>query len=453
MHGDFKMDHDESLAVLLGEVARIKENLEKGIAEVGQVKVNLKSTALDLKSQIRDSVSRHLEALRNRETWLLQQVEVVKCIKEGVLQEQIDVFNRALGRIQSAYALLEQDSEGLDAETLKYLVIESLQDFSCLNLTLEETNVMSFAAHNFELQDVIHKFGAVVSDGRLVDKQITFEEWIRKNTGKRSQQDILRASSIELNIHDWLKQDTVPVRKAPENSLSLPQYPLDHWLSKAKPQAEHTEKGSSLQAADKEDLAEVNTEATETQGWCKDSLMKSTLPVMPLAYFKIVRMSESREWLKNSEETEEPFTSATGEIALMQDPGEWLKDTPTTESCTDLESNAMTSVFTSIDNDEICLAAQANQQWLLPGRESISEEVGAEDPTRSGMKSYINSLPVDSNFWLLPSSTNKDICGWLARTSNEQCRNCPVMCSKGLFKVFGETASPQDSWLMSQELY
>lgn len=447
------MDHNESLAVLLREVVRIKDNLEKGIAEVEQVKVNLKSTALDLKSQIRDSVSRHLEALRNRETWLLQQVEVIQCIKEGVLQEQIALFNKALGRIQPAYALLEQNGEGLDAETLEDLVEESLQDVSCMNLSPKETNVMSFVAHNFGLQDVIHKFGAVVSDSHLVDKQVTFEEWIRKNNGKRSQEDILIASSLELNIHDWLKQDTVLVEKAPENSLSLPQYPLDDWLSKAKPQVEHTEKGSSLQVADKEDLAVVNTEATETQGWRQDSLMTSTLSVMPLAYFKIVRMSESSQWLKNSEETEETPTCATGEIAFMQDPGEWLKDTPTTESCTDLESYAMTSVFTGINNDEICLAVQANQQWLLPGMESISEEGGAEGLTRSGMKSYINSLPVDSNFWLLPSATNKDICGWLARTSYEQCKNCPVMCSKGLFKVFDETASPQDGWLMSQELY
>ena len=193
------MDCNESVAVLFGEVARIKKDLDKGIAEVRQVKANLKSTASDLKSQIRDSVSRHIEALRNRETWLLQQVEVVQCIKDGVLQEQIAAFNKALGRIQSVYALLEQNSELLDAETLEDLVKETLQDVSCLNLSPEETNIMSFVAHNFELQDVIHKFGALLSDSRLVEEQITFKEWIRENNGKSSQQDILRALSSELN--------------------------------------------------------------------------------------------------------------------------------------------------------------------------------------------------------------------------------------------------------------
>lgn len=451
------MDCNESVAVLFGEVARIKKDLEKGIAEVRQVKANLKSTASDLKSQIRDSVSRHIEALRNRETWLLQQVEVVQCIKDGVLQEQIAAFNKALGRIQSVYALLEQNSELLDAETLEDLVKETLQDVSCLNLSPEETNVMSFVAHNFELQDVIHKFGALLSDSRLVEEQITFKEWIRENNGKSSQQDILGAPSSELNIHDWLNQNAVLARKAPESSLSLPQYPLEYWLSKAKPQGKQTENGSSLPSEDKEDVAVVNIEATEAQRWHKDSLMTTTPPEMSSGYFKIVRMSESSQWLRNSEGTGEPSSCATRETCTKTDSvldlGEWLKDASTTESCKDHESHAMTSVFTGIENLKAHLASQANQQWLLPGRESISEETGAEELISSGMKSYIDSLPVESNCWLLPSSTNKDICGWLARTSYDQCKKCPVMCSKGLFKVFDEIASPQDGWLMSQELY
>ena len=505
------MEPNESLAVLFGEVVRNIDTLEKAIAEVGQVKVGLKTTASDLKSQIQDSVSRHLEALRNRETWLLGQVEIIQRIKDEVLQQQCAELNKALGRLQSTCVLLEQSGNVFDAENLECHVRDILKDVGVLNLCPEKTNAINFVAQNFELQDVILKFGTVASDDPVVDKPIassfemhglgeknTFfipsgpcEEWLMKRNVKITSQDIQRIPSLELRIQDWLQQRAVPVANTPESSVALPQYPTEHWLTKTKPQRCPAEEGNSMQVADSDDEAVVKIEATEMHGWLVDSSKTSTFPEMPSVYFKTVRMSESSQWLKKSETTEELSTHLIGEtfqkIATL-DPEKWLKKAPTTESCPERpcgltsddnscvmsdwvatrkgdsgcnqwslqqshESNAVTTIFTGIENYIQDLAAQANQQWLLSRSEKVSDKREAEELTRSGMKSYIDSLPVDYNFWLLNLPTNKDTCKWLARSSSEQCMNCPAMCSKGVFKVFDEIASSKDGWLMSQELF
>lgn len=117
------------------------------------------------------------------------------------------------------------------------------------------------------------------------------------------------------------------------------------------------------------------------------------------------------------------------------------------------ETNILAQDYTGIKKYKENLAAQSNQHWLHPRSENASANREAKELAASGMKSYIDSLPVDDNHWLLNPSTDKDICKWLARSSSERCKNCPTMCSKGVFKVFDQIASSKDGWLLSQELY
>lgn len=66
---------------------------------------------LQIKSQIHTSISRHLEALRNREVWLLNQVDLVVSTKEEVLHQQQVRLNKALGVLQSSLDLADEDDE------------------------------------------------------------------------------------------------------------------------------------------------------------------------------------------------------------------------------------------------------------------------------------------------------------------------------------------------------
>ncbi len=68
-----------------------------------------------IKSQIHSSISRHLEAMRNREVWLLSQVDLVVNTKEEVLHHQQVRLNKALGVLQSSLDLADDDDDGLDS--------------------------------------------------------------------------------------------------------------------------------------------------------------------------------------------------------------------------------------------------------------------------------------------------------------------------------------------------
>lgn len=56
---------------------------------------------LKVKSEIHSSISRQLEALRNREVWLLNQVELIQNMKDEVLHIQQARLNKMLGVAQS----------------------------------------------------------------------------------------------------------------------------------------------------------------------------------------------------------------------------------------------------------------------------------------------------------------------------------------------------------------
>lgn len=560
------MECREGLTYLLGEVHSNVDMLQKAIAEVGQIKASLKTTASDLKSQIRDSVSRHLEALRNRETWLLGQVEVVQHVKEDVLRRQQCELNKALGRLQSSRVLLEQTGEVLDTESLECHVRESLTAVGDLNFSPEETNVINFVARNFELQELIQKFGVVVSDDPGVDKQIVpplqmlglgkknafftpsgpSEEWLMKTNGTSTSQDNLKIPSFELNIQDWLQQKTVPGINTPESSVSSPEpHAIEYWLSKGQSKTSVAETENSLETPENKghdsdnNATMAKNKTSENQSWLLDSSRICESAVMPsnqFNYYKVVKMSESSQWLKKSGITEDELSTnligKTYHNIATSGADKWLKKkvastgstkfsrSISTQSCSDCscglssvcsdsdvqeqsmefddtlsetsdwlavqkedsdnssgigaspsyifsevpdndrwlfkqsrETNILAQDYTGIKKYKENLAAQSNQHWLHPRSENASANREAKELAASGMKSYIDSLPVDDNHWLLNPSTDKDICKWLARSSSERCKNCPTMCSKGVFKVFDQIASSKDGWLLSQELY
>ena len=553
------MECGEDLTDLLGELHSNIDMLQKAIAEIVQMKASLKTTSLDLKSQIRDSVSRHLEALRNRETWLLGQVEVVQHVKEDALRQQQSELNKALGRLQSLCVLLEQTGVMLNTESLESLVRERLTALGDLNFSPEETKVINFAAQNFELQELIQKFGVVVSDNPSVDKQIVpcfqmlglgkrnsfytpsgpSEKWLMKTIGANTSQDTPKIPSSELNIQDWLQQKTSPGTSTTESSIPFSkQHPVEHWLSKGPLKTSTAEKENSLETPgnkrqdNNKDATMVKNQTSEIQGWLLDSSRTCESAIMPsnqFNYYKVVKISESSQWLKKSGITDDALpTNCIGKTYSISTSGadEWLKKqvesagstefskSISTQSssdggscglsseCSDMEldvtlcemsewlavqkedgennsgSGALSSYlagevhdndrwffkqspktnisaqdYTGIKKYKDNLAAQSTQQWLQPRSEQAFDNGDAQELAVSGMKSYIDSLPVDKNLWLLNPSTDKDICRWLADSSFQRCDNCSTMCSKGMFKVFDQIASSEDGWLLSQELF
>lgn len=552
-----------NLTDLLGEVHSQIDMLQKAVAQVGQVKASLKTTASEVKSQIRDSVSRHLEALRNRETWLLGQVEVVQHIKEDVLRQQQAELNKALGRLQSTYSLLEQSNKALDTDSLECRVRESLESVGQLNLIPEETSAINFVARKFELQDSIHKYGVVISDYPFADKQIvsscerlrlssgkklTFftpsgscEDWLLKTNAGSACQDIPKSFAVISNIQDWLQPKEASVVSTTESSVtSMPQQNVENWLAKCQSQDAVTDIEDIAENAGKA-FAVAENKATEIQNWLLKTRETNSAASLPPAnlfdYYRVVRLSESSKWLKrNAGSAKDKLpTNLIGDTyskIAASSPDTWLmqRKAPvasssalvrsiSTQSCsecscglssvccdadaqeksgnfddtssefsdwlavkrvdvsrsTSLEgvstevaagnntwlmeqhgeiSQHQTMDVTGIKNYRENLAAQSNKHWLKhEGSSLLPDNSKDSEGITSSIKTYIDSLPVDYNQWLLNPPEDDGLCKWLARRSSEKCKECPRMCSNGLFKIFGEVSSSKDGWLMSQELY
>ena len=551
-----------NLTDLLEEVHSQVDMLQKAVAQVSQVKASLKTTASEVKSQIRDSVSRHLEALRNRETWLLGQVEVVQHIKEDVLRQQQAELNKALGRLQSTCSLLEQSSKALDTDSLECRVRESLESVGQLSLIPEESSAINFVARNFELQDSIHKYGVVISDHPFADKQMvsscerlqlssgkklafftpsgSCEDWLMKTNSGSACQDIPKSHAVMTNIQDWLQPKEALVVSTTESSVtSMPQQNVENWLAKCQ---------SQDAVKDIEDIAEnpgrafavAENKATEIHNWLlktQETNSPASLPPTNLFdYYRVVRLSESSKWLKSNAGSAKGklSTSLIGDTyskIAASSPDKWLmqRKLPIASSsalvrsmssqscsecscglssvCCDADAQEKSANFddtssefsdwlavkrvgtsrssspervstevagndtwlmkqhgeisqhgtmdvTGIKNYRENLTAQPNEHWLKHEGSSLLPDNNKDcEGITSGMKTYIDSLPVDYNQWLLNPREDDGLCKWLARRSSEKCKECPRMCSNGLFKIFGEVSSSKDGWLMSQELY
>ncbi|KAK3091891.1 hypothetical protein FSP39_023479 [Pinctada imbricata] len=126
----------------------LASQIENTIKDIDSVKRQLQQNSSEVKSQIQTNVSRHMEALRNREVWLLNQVEVLQSAKEEVLHEQQARLNKQLGLLQSKLAGSMQALK-LDTGDLKP----------------EESPYVTFRSDSAKLREVINGYGKVDVNG------------------------------------------------------------------------------------------------------------------------------------------------------------------------------------------------------------------------------------------------------------------------------------------------
>lgn len=430
------MDSSAAFISLMEEVNCKVDYLQKAIASVGQVKASLKITAREVKSQIRDSMSRHLEAMRNRETWLLGQVEVVQHIKEDVLRQQQAELNKALGRLQSTCSLLEQGGKTLDRDSIECRVRETLSAMSDLNLNPEETSAISFLSRNFDLQESIHKFGVVASDKHL-DKQAVpprwkgafyspsgpSDDWLVKKSDMLLA-DVLKIPSAKYDIQDWLLPKQASVTMVTERPItSIPEHPIEHWLVKCQSQdvPMETQNREDVLAAEDEDL----NKSAENQGWLLQSGEERVDVPTPSSnlfeYYNIVKMSDSSKWLKKSEASSRqrsstnPITVTYRKIAASSS-DQWLLKKPATASSAKLlRSTSMQSCSEcSCGMSSVCSDTEAQEE--LTEFEHGSSEVSdwltvqnADLESRSEVSSSTENMLTqasENDTWLLKHSSS-----------------------------------------------
>lgn len=131
------------------------QKLENALRQIDTAKKQLCRNTSEAKSRIQGSISRQLEALRNREVWLLNQLDTVSGAKEEILQQQSARLNKTLGVLQSSISFPQETESSLSSK---------LERLDLGELIPEETPYISFKCDPARLRTAIMDFGKVASN-------------------------------------------------------------------------------------------------------------------------------------------------------------------------------------------------------------------------------------------------------------------------------------------------
>ncbi|XP_066534925.1 nuclear receptor coactivator 4 isoform X2 [Hoplias malabaricus] len=141
----------------LRQCAQARTQLDEAIAGVMKAEAQLRGNSREVKSQLHSCISRHLETLRSREVWLLEQIDLVEQLKGESLQQQLQQLHWLRGQ----FDILIHQLENSNSNDLANQITSCLEKFSGLNLSPEETPEMSFEADARSLRQAITSFGTI----------------------------------------------------------------------------------------------------------------------------------------------------------------------------------------------------------------------------------------------------------------------------------------------------
>uniref|UniRef100_H9GLR4 Nuclear receptor coactivator 4 N-terminal domain-containing protein n=1 Tax=Anolis carolinensis TaxID=28377 RepID=H9GLR4_ANOCA len=143
----------------LDKCLRAKKDLETAIAGIVKAEQQVKDNWREVKAQIHSCISRHLECLRSREVWLLEQVDLIQQLKEEALQQQAQQLFWLLGQFNCLIHQLEQPH----SNDLANQISVCLERLGNLALNPEETSILNFEADVPFLRQAITTFGTITT--------------------------------------------------------------------------------------------------------------------------------------------------------------------------------------------------------------------------------------------------------------------------------------------------
>ncbi|XP_033644397.1 nuclear receptor coactivator 4-like [Asterias rubens] len=182
---------------LLSDVKRKVVCIQDAIASIAEKQEKLYHSAVGVKSDIHTAISRQLETLRNREVWLLDQVEAILRIQDQLLQEHLVGLMHELGGLQRLVEVAqchEEDREGLNEE-----LAQTLSRLGLLNLQPIEDTTINFTADMASLRRALHDFGEIDAKRPRWSQNL--------DVGLSSKNPALELS---YNPSDWLIRKTTP---------------------------------------------------------------------------------------------------------------------------------------------------------------------------------------------------------------------------------------------------
>ncbi|XP_075697877.1 nuclear receptor coactivator 4 isoform X2 [Rhinoderma darwinii] len=210
---DVDRDHGSCGRDPLSKCLQARKELETAIQAMLQAEQQVKDNGREVKAQIHSCISRHLECLRSREIWLLEQADLIQQLKEEALQQQAQQLYWLLGQFNCLIHQLETPH----SNDLANQITVCLERLGSLALKPEESAAIQFEADVASLRKAITTFGS-----------------INTMNGVEAAGNVSAAPCSYVSRNPWLLNNCY---SAGTEQKPLPLFlntPLSHWLLEGK---------------------------------------------------------------------------------------------------------------------------------------------------------------------------------------------------------------------------
>ncbi|OCT58793.1 hypothetical protein XELAEV_18001745mg [Xenopus laevis] len=414
-------DHQFSSQDPLSKCLQAKQELESAISAMLKAEQQVKENGREVKSQVQSCISRHLECLRSREVWLLEQADLVQQLKEEALQQQAQQLYWLLGQFNCLIHQLENPQ----SNDLVNQISVCLERLGNLALKPEESSTLYFEGDVPFLRQAITKFGSIKTLSSSEEKQVSSlavpcpfvsqNPWLLNNCFVPAAEQQPVSGMWNTPLSDWLQQKR-PTNISQCYTPHIPSLCTQDWLLKnhvAEPNGELS----------KPNMEQIWGQLGELNNWLLQSQQKKDLECMISSSQFSIEKIEDRD--VESQDTED------------MDLSDWLITPTVTEDPTDV-AEKWRAIFKSFDED------YKISDWLLKVEACgnyCGGQTSALEIENLGYLKCLNeqiggkkNVSSSNDTWLLQSSQPvfkpQDVC-----KANEQCSTfadcmCDESCEK-----------------------
>lgn len=433
------------------DILKTAQFIKDLLALVNGQRRSLKEKVCIVKSQIQDDISLHLELLRNREVWLLEQVDLLAQLKEESIEKHQTELCGLLAKLEVYLDLLQTEKLGYRSEIAVEVgkVVSSIQNAS---MDVEGSPDINFIVNNFSLSDAIKSFGNIAEDVPVA----------QKSAGQKKTRMLNQSGA----------KDVVFVR---EYFTNLSISPACNWLVPASRLM--NESASSVTNASSDVIGEFynKLKQSDVRDWLRreDQPMdlKATTNSFVL-HFQEVKEAPMTDWVQSSvtdHSNDETTTCIRFDASEALDT--WLLTSEVLSRSSDERNTVdektpvgkmnndnaggtgwlLTSRNMDEDDDTSPKKREEKTQsdnWLLsmdctqPGNEPLTQD-------ENWLQRFRESMGKSTSDWLIVADdVEPEYCEWLTRESIDRCKNCPGECARDTFQVFRKVInSSMNEWL------
>ncbi|KAM4635867.1 nuclear receptor coactivator 4 isoform 2-T2 [Discoglossus pictus] len=214
-----KMDSDQDVGFCsrdpLTKCLQARKELETAISAILRAEQQVKDNGREVKAQIHSCISRHLECLRSREVWLLEQADLIQQLKEESLQQQAQQLYWLLGQFNCLIHQLETPHNN----DLANQISVCLEKLGSLALKPEEPSTLNFEVDAHSLRHAITTFGSITASNSEHENVtprtpvpcnfVTQNPWLLHKCYVPSLEQRPVPATLKTPLSDWLLENRV----------------------------------------------------------------------------------------------------------------------------------------------------------------------------------------------------------------------------------------------------